>query len=217
MTLIVRDVVKHWKGAPAPVLDGVDLGVAPGTTVAVHGRNGAGKTTLLRIAAGLIAPDSGSVEVEGLSPERERRAFQRRIGFVSAGNGALYARLTVEHHLSLWSRLAMLSRSERSLAISRTLERFALDEFAGRRVDRLSTGQRQRLRLALGFLHDPNLILLDEPEASLDDQALDMLAAAVTQACSRGAATIVCSPGGGHERLRIDQRYVVSDGQLDAV
>src|SRR3954463_6218107 len=80
--LAMRGIVKRWKGAPAPVLAGVDLDLEPGRLVAVSGRNGTGKTTLLRIAAGLIAPDSGVVSVAGFDPERERREFQRRVGFV---------------------------------------------------------------------------------------------------------------------------------------
>jgi ABC-2 type transport system ATP-binding protein len=213
--LLVQEVVKKWKGAQFPVLECVDLSIPPGTTVAVHGENGAGKTTLLRILAGLIRPDSGSVTVAGLSPERERSAFQRRVGFVSAGNAALYARLTVEHHLALWARLAMLPNGDRSAAITRTLNAFALEEIGGRRVDRLSAGQRQRLRLALGFMHDPDLLLLDEPENSLDDRALGLLAGAVDKARKRGAVSLICSPSGNHEHLEIDRAFLVANGHME--
>ena len=215
MLLLVRNLIKHWKGAPAPVLDRVDLSVGTGTTIAIHGENGAGKTTLLRIVAGLIKPDSGTVSVAGSSPDRDRREYQRQIGFVSAGNAALYARLTVEHHLALWSRLAMLPRGERPYKIARMLDAFALDELRGRRLDRLSAGQRQRLRLALGFLHEPKLLLLDEPESSLDDRALALLGAALISARERGATALICSPSAKHEHLTIDERYLVAGGRLE--
>ena len=108
--LDLRGVVKHWPSQPAPVLDAVTLQLPPATAAAISGRNGAGKTTLLRIAAGLIGAESGSVSVCGLDVNRDRTEFQRRIGFLAAGNSGLYARLKVEHHLDLWSRIALMPR-----------------------------------------------------------------------------------------------------------
>jgi ABC-2 type transport system ATP-binding protein len=213
--LAARGIVRRWKGLAKPVLDGVDLDLDAGQVVAVSGRNGTGKTTLLRIVAGLITADAGTVAVGGLDPTRDRRAYQRRIGFVSAGNAALYARLTVDHHLRMSSRLALLPRSERGAAGKRMLDVFALDELRGRRVDRLSMGQRQRLRLALGFLHSPELVLLDEPENSLDDEAIALLAAAIESVRARGGAVLICSPSGAHDALAFDQRFRLADGRLE--
>jgi ABC-type multidrug transport system ATPase subunit len=210
----LRDIVKRWKGMPAPVLGGVSLQVAAGEAVGVHGRNGSGKTTLLRVAAGLITPDSGEVELADTGPETSRREFQRRVGFVSAGNGALFARLTVDHHLVFCSRLALLDRQTASRASAQVIDDFALDELRGKRVDRLSSGQRQRLRLALGFLHEPSVLLLDEPGTSLDEPARRLLADAVERRLARGAAAIVCSPTGTAEELRLDRRFLVHDGRL---
>src|SRR4051794_22353220 len=160
--LAMHGIVKRWKGLPAPVLAGVDLDLEPGTIVAISGRNGTGKTTLLRIAAGIIRPDSGAVSIAGFDPEKRRRESPRRVGFVSAGSAALYARLPADDHLSMVARLALLPRLERVRAALHVLDRFELAELRGKRVDRLSMGQRQRLRLALGFLHGPEVILLDE-------------------------------------------------------
>jgi ABC-2 type transport system ATP-binding protein len=213
--LAMRGIVKRWKGLDAPVLAGVDLDLEPGTIVAVTGRNGTGKTTLLRIAAGIIRADSGAVRIAGFDPEKERREYQRRVGFVSAGSAALYARLTVDDHLSMVARLALLPRLERARKALHVLERFELAELRGKRVDRLSMGQRQRLRLALGFLHAPEVILLDEPENSLDDQAVGLLAAALTELRDRGGAAIVCSPSGVHDALSFDQRLALADGRLE--
>ena len=212
--LSLRDLVKRWKGMPAPVLAGVSLRLAPGEVVGVHGRNGSGKTTLLRIAAGLITADSGEVELDGSSPETSRREFQRRIGFVSAGNGALFARLTVDHHLAFCARLALLSPEVARASAARAAEGFALDELRGKRVDRLSSGQRQRLRLALGFLHDPAVILLDEPGTSLDPPALRLLENVLDRHRARGAAAIVCSPNAAAEGLSVDRSLLVRDGRL---
>ena len=214
--LRMEGIVKRWPKMAAPVLEGVDLDVEAGTAVAVSGRNGAGKTTLLRIAASLIVPDAGTVRVASLDPERDRTEYQRRIGFVAAGNSGLYARLKVEHHLAYWSRLALLPRATRQAAIDATIEEFELRELCGQRVDRLSMGQRQRLRVSLAFLHRPELVLLDEPRTSLDEEAAELLRAAIARVTGRGGAAVVCSPSGEPDWLDFDRRYVVVDGRLDA-
>ena len=211
----MRGIAKRWPSTRRVVLEDAHLEVDRGEVVAIGGPNGSGKTTLLRIAAGLIAPDAGSVRVAGLDPERERRKAHRRLGFVSAGSSALYARLTVDHHLDLWSRLALLPRTGRRTAIARTIAMFSLDELRGRRVDRLSMGQRQRLRLALGFLHSPDLVLLDEPENSLDDDATALLADAIDDVRARGGAAVICSPGGTHDQIQVDRRLVLSGCRLE--
>jgi ABC-2 type transport system ATP-binding protein len=214
--LLVEGVVKSWSSQPTPVLDGVDLTLEPSTTAAISGRNGAGKTTLLRVAAGLIAPESGSVHVRGLHVRRDRTEFQRQIGFLAAGNSGLYARLKVEQHLELWSRLALMPRRERRPAMAQAIETFGLEPLCGRRVDRLSMGQRQRLRLALAFVHGPSLVLLDEPATSLDEEGIAVLQAALDELKGRGGAALVCMPSGWSQLLAIDTSYVLNAGRLEA-
>src|SRR5919109_3222919 len=160
--------------------------------VSVTGRNGAGKTTLLRIAAGLISPERGTVRLVGFDVERDRTEFQRRLGFVSAGNSGLYARLKTRNHLELGSRLALVTRRQRDGLIARTREEFALNPLWNKRVDRLSMGQRQRLRLALAFLHQPEVVLLDEPTTSLDEGGIAVMSTALESLKARGGAALVC-------------------------
>ena len=213
--LELTEIVKHWPRTP-PVLEGVTLRLDPGTGAAIAGSNGAGKTTLLRIAAGLISPESGGVRVHGLDPERERTAFQRRIGFLSAGNSGLYARLSAERHLELWARLALLPKAERRAAIQRTVAAFALEPLLAKRVDRLSMGQRQRLRVSLAFLHDPDVVLLDEPGTSLDAEGLAIVESAIAKLVARGGAALVCVPTGWERPAALGSGYVLSDGRLVA-
>ena len=198
------------------MLSGLDAAVEPGTSVSITGANGAGKTTLLRIAAGLIVPEQGRVSSFGLDPERQRTEFQRRIGFLSAGNTGLYARLKAEHHLDMWARLALMPKRERAPAIVRAVERFGLAELRGRRVDRLSMGQRQRLRLALAFLHDPRVVLLDEPATSLDEEGIAAVQAALDDLKADGGAAVVCLPSGWDEVLSVDSRFSLHHGRLAA-
>jgi ABC-type multidrug transport system ATPase subunit len=210
--LALQGVEKRWPRMPSPVLDGVDMEVEPGTLVFLGGENGAGKTTLLRIAAGLFAPDRGVVRVKGLDPVRDRRRYLGKIGFVPAGTSGLYARLSVAAHLRLWARLALVPRATSGAAIEATSERFGLGDLLGRRVDRLSMGQRQRLRLALGFLHAPDLVLLDEPLASLDEAGTGLLQAALDAHAAGGGSALWCAPS--PSGACFDRAYRLERGQL---
>jgi ABC-2 type transport system ATP-binding protein len=216
-TLALRGITKRWRRHGHAVLDGVDIDLEAGESIWVGGRNGAGKTTLLRIVAGLIMPDGGSIRLQGLDPERDRRRYQTRIGFLPAGNTGLVARLSTAYHLKYWARLAFVPASEQEAAIERALTAFSLHELASSRVDRLSMGQRQRLRAAMAFLHAPELVLLDEPFASLDDEGAAMLAAAVRDVVARGGAAVSCSPTGEDQpELDFDRRLVLEAGGLVA-
>jgi ABC-2 type transport system ATP-binding protein len=214
--LAVSGVHKRWEPGVAPVLAGVDLELEPGVAVAVAGANGAGKTTLLRIVAGLLAPDAGRVRVCGLGLDEDREGYQHALGFLPAGNSGLYGRLKAEHHLELWTRLALMPRGLRRSAIASTVEAFGLAPLCGRRVDRLSMGQRQRLRLALAFVHEPRLVLLDEPGTSLDDEGAAVLDGALSDLKARGGSALVCLPTGWAHPLPVDRRYLLAGGRLEA-
>jgi ABC-type multidrug transport system ATPase subunit len=214
--LAVSGVHKQWEPTAPPVLAGVELALGPGVAVAVAGANGAGKTTLLRIVAGVLAPDAGSVHVAGVALDEDRPQYQRGLGFLSAGNSGLYARLKAEHHLELWTRLALMPRKLRAPAIARAIDAFGLAPLCGRRVDRLSMGERQRLRLALAFVHQPRLALLDEPGTSLDADGAAVLDGALAELKARGGSALVCVPTGWTQPLTLDRRYLLAGGHLEA-
>jgi ABC-type multidrug transport system ATPase subunit len=211
----MQGVGKQWPKGPV-VLDDVNLDLPAGTVTWIGGTNGAGKTTLLRVAAGLIRPDTGSIRLDGLDPERQRDEFQRRLGFISAVSVGLYARLTVRDHLDFWARLFYLPRAARKEAEARVAEAFGLTDLLDRRVDRLSMGQRQRVRLGGVFVHDPDVVLLDEPHNSLDEPGLDMLRAAIDGIVDSGGAVAWASPFVEGDHLPIDRRYKVSGGRVEA-
>jgi ABC-type multidrug transport system ATPase subunit len=212
--LVLKGIRKRWKRNPRPVLEGVDLTLQPGTSTWVGGRNGVGKTTLLRIAGGLIGPDAGSVSLQGLHPERDRREFLKRVGLLSAGDRGIYARFSPRQHLDWCGRLALIPRARRKQHVERAIRIFELDELVDRRADRLSLGQRQRLRIAMTFLHDPLLILLDEPLNSLDDEGGAVLLGAVETIKARGGAVLWCSPPSDQRHVAFDRRYLLEDGLL---
>ena len=188
----LEGVTKRW--GDFVVLDGVDLEIPAGAAVGLAGGNGAGKTTLLRIATGMITPDEGTTSFRGVDVEQDLAAYQQTIGFLSAGDRGLYARLTVRQNLDFWGGLAGLSRSQCRWRIGEMLTEFEIVELADRRVDRLSMGQRQRVRLAMTFLHEPNIAVLDEPTTSLDEAGVSLLNAALARLVDRGGSVLLASP-----------------------
>lgn len=211
-----QGVWRHWgRGSKRwAVLRDINLEVPAGTAICISGGNGAGKTTLLRIATGILSPDSGTVTVDGISVHSKWREYHRRIGFLSAGDRGLYARLTVRAHLDYWAALAFMPSMERNPAVEEALARFGLSELTSRRADRLSQGQRQRLRLALTMLHRPKVLLLDEPRNSLDTDGLDVLVATVGELLARGGSVIWCSPVGEDQPMPFDRMLRIENGGL---
>jgi ABC-2 type transport system ATP-binding protein len=214
--LAIRDVTKRWRKDLPLVLDGLDLTLAPGTTSWVGGRNGVGKTTMLRVAAGLIEADSGRAEVWGVAPGENRVRYQQLVSFLPAGDRGLYARLTVRRQLEFWARIAMVPRERFRETVEHAIATFDLGELADRRVDRMSMGQRQRLRIAMTFLPNPEVVLLDEPLTSLDSEGTLLIQAAVAEVLARGGAVLWCSPSGEHLDMSFDAHWMLEHGRLVA-
>ncbi len=212
--LELRDVHHRWRNASSTVLDDVSLSLASGEVVWIGGRNGVGKTTLLRVAGGILVPQRGAVTIEGCTPRARRGAYQRRIGYLSAGDRGLYARMKVSQQLDYWARLAYVPRRERRGLVEAAIADFGLGDYAQHRVDRLSQGWRQRVRLAMAFLHRPDVLLLDEPRNSLDDDGYAVLNAQVRSAAARGATVLWCSPRGEDRVIEFDRSFTLEAGRL---
>ncbi|HTD07905.1 MAG TPA: ABC transporter ATP-binding protein [Solirubrobacteraceae bacterium] len=215
--LELDDLYHRWKGPKPPVLDGVSLTLRAGEVTWIGGRNGVGKTTLLRLAAGILLAQRGSVRIGELTPLSKGGRYRRQIGFLSAGDRSLQARMRVAQQLDYWGRLAYVPRERRAELVADSLRRFGLEEFAARRVDRMSMGQRQRIRLAMAFLHEPRVVLLDEPRNSLDDDGYQLLNEQIEQAAKRGATVLWCSPRGEDRVIDCDASFTLSDGNLEQV
>jgi ABC-2 type transport system ATP-binding protein len=148
-------------------LDGVDLRIAAGETFGLLGANGAGKTTFIRLVTGFLLPSAGSVVVDGVSPADDPGAVQKRIGFVME-TSRLYPELRVRAFLRFCGAARSLRGAALEAASERALERFGLGSVAGRPIGNLSKGFQQRVSLAQAFLHDPPLVIVDEPTGGLD-------------------------------------------------
>jgi ABC-2 type transport system ATP-binding protein len=163
-------------------LDGVTFAVAPRSVAAVVGGDGAGKTSLLRALAGTVPPSAGTV----------RRPDDRRIGYVSAGPG-VWADLTVAENLEFTGRAYGLGAGRLGSRTAELLERTGLDEARGRLAGRLSGGMRQKLALAMALLHEPELLILDEPTTGVDPVSRVELWRLLAAAAAGGAAVALAT------------------------
>ncbi len=214
--LTLRGLRKRWRKDLPLVLDGLDLTLAAGTKTWIGGRNGVGKTTMLRVAAGLIEAEAGSAEVWGVSARQNRVRYQQLVSLLPAGDRGLYARLTVYRQLEFCARISLVPTARLRGAVTRAIREFDLRDLADRRVDRLSMGQRQRLRIAMTFLPEPEIVLLDEPLTSLDGEGAQLLEHALGQLLARDGAALWCSPSGEQLDVAFDARYIIENGRLTA-
>lgn len=192
----------------------LSLRVAPGEVVALVGLNGAGKTTLMRLALGMLRPDRGEVMINSHPLPRLPRQAWAQVGHLVEVPPA-YPELTVRQNLEL---AAVLHAADRSCVIP-ALRDWGLDGLAGRRVRRLSSGNRQRVGLAAALQHRPSLVVLDEPSNALDPAAVLVLRDLLLRRAGAGTAVLVSSH---HldEVARIADRIVLMNagrliGELD--
>ena len=208
--IFVESLVKRY-GATIAV-DGIGFAVEPGVTAALLGGNGAGKTTTLSMLLGLLLPTSGTVEVFGEDVVRHRYRVLPRMNF-SSPYVDLPHRLTVRQNLSIYARLyGLVHRAERIELLARDLQFTALlDRAAGK----LSSGQKTRVALAKALLNEPELLLLDEPTASLDPDSGDWVRSYLENYRAQTGATILLASHNMAEVERLcSQVLMMKEGRI---
>jgi ABC-type multidrug transport system ATPase subunit len=157
-------------GTGVRALDGIRLSIPSGELVALVGPNGSGKSTLLEILYGVIAPDAGDAQVLGLDTRRERTSLRAQVGYAEQDT-ALDPEMTGRETLRLFYALRSLPHRDRDARLAQLVQEYDIDSFCHRLVGTYSGGERQRLHLALEAMHEPRLLLLDEPTTRLDPAA----------------------------------------------
>ncbi len=163
--ILVREISKSY--ARIRAVRGIGFTVEPGEIVGLLGPNGAGKSTTMRIITGFLRPDQGSVEIDGFDTHADSLAARQRIGYLPE-SAPLYPEMSVRGYLDHRARLFSLDRTQRIRAINTALDRCNITDVARRRIGQLSKGYRQRVGLAAAMLHDPKVLILDEPSNGLD-------------------------------------------------
>lgn len=170
----------------------MDFHAPAGKVTALIGPNGAGKTTLLLMLASLLAPDSGTVTVDGLDPQHHRAEVRRRIGWMPDTLG-VWESLTAREILTQIARFYQLPKAGIPQRVTELLERVRLNDLADQPARVLSRGQQQRLSLARALIHDPSVLLLDEPASGLDPGSRVELRVMLRQLAAEGKSIVVSS------------------------
>lgn len=192
-------------------VDSVDLSIEPGTIYGFLGRNGAGKTTLIRMLLGLIGPTSGDVALLGRPVDSRggRAGPWSRVGYLVDGPG-LYPQMSTADHLGLAAAYRRLPE-----AAARTVtERLALGPYLGVRAGRLSMGNRQRLALAMALIHDPDLLILDEPTNGMDPAGVVEIRALLLDAARRGTTVFMSTHIVTELARTADRIGIIDSGRL---
>lgn len=200
----VRELTKVYRDVTA--VDGISFSLAGGAVTALLGGNGAGKTTTISMLMGLVVPTSGEACVFGADMARERHKVLHRMNFESPYVD-VPMRLTVRQNLEVFARLyGVLDRAGR---IARIAEEFRLTDLLDRPYGKLSAGQKTRVSLAKALLNEPELLLLDEPTASLDPDTADWVRAKLEVYCRGHAATVVLASHNMAEVERLADRVIM--------
>lgn len=180
----------HWAGKTIQALDSVSFSVQQGEVFGLLGPNGAGKTTTLRIVMGLLQPDAGYAEVGGFRAGPDSPEVRAKIGMVSTNDG-VYPWLTAREMLLYFADLYAVPLSLARQRLERLVDELQLSGFIGQRCSTLSTGQKQRVILARGLMHDPPVMLLDEPTRGLDVVGSQTVFEFISHLKERGKAVLL--------------------------
>ncbi len=189
-------------------LHSVDLTIRAGVA-GLFGPNGAGKSTLLRVVAGLLRPSSGHVSVGGIPVTSADETLRRRIGY-SGHDSGLYQRLSVRENLELFAGLYGAT----STRVDTVMQQLGIEDRAGMPVGRLSAGLKRRASVARALLHEPDVLLLDEPYANLDDEAAAMMSDAVKAWRAPGRVALIATHGAKRVKSFADAGIIVQRGRV---
>ena len=208
--LQLTDIVKTYGGRR--VLDDVSFDVHPGRLTGFVGGNGAGKTTTMRIVLGVLSKDAGTVALDGTEVTASGR---RRFGYMPEERG-LYPKMKVLEHIVYLARLHGFSKTDAASRARTLLERLGLGERLDDNVETLSLGNQQRAQIAAALVHDPEVLILDEPFSGLDPLAVDVVAGVLQERAAAGAAVLFSSHQLDVVERLCDDLVIIAGGTIRA-
>ncbi len=187
--LYANSLTKIYKGATGPSLNRFTISINKGDIFGLLGPNGAGKTTALLIMSALLRPTEGSVTISGIDSTKHAGKIKQMIGFVPQ-DIALYSDLTGQENLQYFGRLYGLHGKKLKHRVEEYLDMFSLNNSADKRINTCSGGIKRRFKMAIGMLHKPKLIFLDEPTVGIDSQSRNLILEKLSMIGKTGTAMI---------------------------
>ena len=209
--LVAQDLRKSFGDVLA--VQSVSLDVNSGEVVGLLGPNGAGKTTTLRMLAGILTPDSGTVQINGIDLREQSLEAKRRLGFLS-GDTQLYQRLSPREVLRYFGNLYGVEKSKLETRVEKLIEELEMKSFADRPCRTLSSGQKQRANLARAFLHEPDVLILDEPTSALDVVSGRFITEAIRRERAAGRAILLSTHIMSEAEYLCDRIYLMHEGRI---
>ncbi len=217
--ILVENIVKTFdvkNAAPVRAVDGITLECKPGEIFGLLGPNGAGKTTLIRMLATILAPTSGSASVAGFDVVNQAQDVRQNIGYLT-GSASLYERLTARETVRYFGSLYGLQANEVESRMNAIFAQLDMAEFADRRCDKLSTGQKQRVSIARAIIHKPPVMFFDEPTSGLDIMAARTVVKFIKQCRDEGRTVVFSTHIMSEVEALCDRIAIVYKGKLSAI
>jgi ABC-2 type transport system ATP-binding protein len=194
-------------------VDGVTLNVQPGQILGLLGQNGAGKTTTVRMLTALLSPTRGSARVGGYDIVKHPQEVRANVGVLTEQHG-LYMRMTGEEYLDFFGKVYGLDAKTRKSRSDYLLEYFGLKEAAHRRSGEYSKGMKQKLALARALIHDPSVLLLDEPTSAMDPESAQLVRNEISRLRSSKRTIIICTHNLAEAEALSDQIAIIYRGKI---
>jgi sodium transport system ATP-binding protein len=196
-------------------VDGVSFRCVPGQVYGLLGANGAGKTTTLRMLATILRPTSGTAVVAGFDVVKDSAEVRAHIGFMSTAT-ALYGRLTAQEMVEYFGHLYGMDDARLKRRIDEIFERLEMNEFRDRRCDKLSTGMKQKVSIARTLVHDPQVMIFDEPTIGLDVMTARSIVAFIRECRQQGKTVIFSTHVMTEVEKLCDNIGIIHDGKIRA-
>ena len=212
----VENLSRHFtdkKRGVVKAVDEVSFRVEPGEIFGLLGPNGAGKSTALRIIATLLKPTSGTAKLDGHDVTKEPERVRKRIGFLS-GDMALYARMTPRELMYFYGRLCDVSEGDLKRRSEELIAALGMTEFADTRIDKLSSGMKQKAGIARTLIHDPPVLIFDEPTATLDVPTSRIVEGFVVEARRQGKCIVYSTHIMEEAEYLCDRIAVINEGRI---
>jgi len=206
-----NDLSKHFDDFVA--VDGVTLRVEPGQILALLGQNGAGKTTTVRMLTALLNPTRGSARVNGYDVVQQASSVRASVGVLTEQHG-LYVRMTAQEYLDFFGEVYNLDAAARGRRKKYLLEYFGLAEVANKRVGEYSKGMRQKLALARALMHEPPVLLLDEPTSAMDPESARLVRDEIARLKSSQRTIVICTHNLAEAEALADEIAIIYHGKI---